>query len=115
MTEKLIILAVILGATTLSSCVMWAHHRRIAPANVTDELREQRKLAQKLGSSPTARVTVNPRLLGHQDVVDLAAAHGYATTRWYPAESGELVYDFECRVLFPPPCAMASTSHWGRG
>lgn len=111
---ELIVAACVVGVTALASLGVWVHHRRIAPANITDELREQRKLAEQLGTSLTPRVTVDTRLMPHEEVLDLAAAQGYATSRWYPDAAGGTVYDFECRVAYPPPCAMTVTRGWGR-
>lgn len=111
---ELIVAAGVVGVTVLASFGIWGRHRRIAPTLITDELREQRKLAEELGTSLAPRVTVDTRLMPHDEVLGLAAAQGYATVRWYPGDAGRTVYDFECRVAYPPPCAMTATGGWGR-
>lgn len=100
----LIIAACVIGACAVTSPLMWLYYRHARPHVITPALREQRKLARRLGRTEASRATVDTRLMPHQDVLALAGALGYVAVDWSARPSGRTTYNFQSRVTYPPPC-----------
>ncbi|UGQ11038.1 hypothetical protein LO772_30210 [Yinghuangia sp. ASG 101] len=84
----------------------WFWSRRLDRVMVDDRVREQRKLAEHLGTAAEFRATVDTRLIGHDEVVDLAAVHGYAVVRQLPQDAQRMSSDFVLRAHCPAPCGL---------